>query len=175
MRDNRCDHHQTPLQGQDQKQSQRRNRSQRQSAKSSSLSRLSFNLGVVLFYFLAMKMNAMVFGLDFVVFDEDVFLSVEETRQYFFNASIVSFGCLSFIALAVGKATKSEKIYGVTYFASLVMSALRYNNSEQQEWFWLYDLDIVMQYGITASLCTVAAIQICQLLRFCYAYVVRCY
>lgn len=123
---------------------------------------------VCAYYFGALYFNSYVFSLDYSADGGGVALSHVQWEMYFFNACIVALSGLVFIAFMPGRATAGEKIYSVTYFVSLVMSALLYDDFTNGWWF-LNELDMVMQYGITAVLGLTSGWYLCRLLRFCYA------
>ena len=141
-------------------------------ARKSPLKRYCWYLIVCAYYFCALYVNEEIFGLNHKAFDESVYLSTDDWRMYFFNASVIALSCLTFIAFMPRQASRGEKAYSVIYFVSLVLSALSYDDATNMEWWWLDEIDIVMQYWITAALSLLSGWYLCRLLRFCYAYLV---
>lgn len=127
---------------------------------------------VCFYYFCANYANAYLYGMGFSADESSIILSIHDWEAYFFNASVIGLTCLCMIAFMPGAANKVEKIYSVTFFISLVLSALSYDDATTMEWWWLDDLDIAMQYGMTAVLVLLTGWNLCRLLRFCYAYLV---
>lgn len=137
----------------------------------SQLKRNLWCLIVCAYYFGALYFNESLYSLNHSAYNPEVILTKSEWENYFFNACLIAISCLAFIALTPGAATRGEKAYCVTYFLSLVMSALMYDDASNG-WWWLNELDIAMQYGITAVLILITGLYLCRLLRFCCAYLV---
>ena len=170
----KCDHVQV---SQVQRQShtpqrQRRSQTERSQLRHERPSRDLWCAVVCLYYFCANYANAYLYGMGFSADESSILLSINDWKAYFFNASVIGLTCLCMIAFMPGAANKVEKAYSVTFFVSLVLSALSYDDATTMEWWWLDDLDIAMQYGITAVLGFLTGWNLCRLLRFCYAYLV---
>jgi hypothetical protein len=133
--------------------------------------RESWCLLVCVYYFGALYFNSYIYSLDYSADGGGAALTSGQWESYFFNACLIALSGLVFIAFMPDRATTGEKIYSVAYFVSLAMSALLYDDFTNGWWF-LNDLDIVMQYGITAVLGITSGWYLCRLLRFCYAYLV---
>lgn len=162
----------TPLKSSQARRSQQlRQRINERKAKVKPPNRELWCLLVCAYYFGALYFNSYIFSLDYSADGGGVLLSHGQWEMYFFNACIVALSGLVFIAFMPGRATIGEKIYSVTYFISLVMSALLYDDFTNGWWF-LNELDIVMQYGMTVVLGLISGWYLCRLLRFCYAYLV---
>ena len=171
---NKCDHAQV---SQVQRQShtpqkQKRNQTERSQLRREPLKRDLWCAVVCIYYFCANYYNAYLYGMSFSADEDSVLLSVYDWKSYFFNASVIGLTCLCMIAFMPGAASNVEKAYSVTFFVSLVLSALSYDDATTMEWWWLDELDIAMQYGITAMLVLLTGLNLCRLLRFCYAYLV---
>ena len=145
-----------------QKESQRQE-SQQKERQQSALVDASLLL-IIFYYFTALCINAELYNINHTALDEDTLLSLLDWRQYFFNAGVIALSCLAFIAAIPGKVTAVEKLLSLTFFASIAMSALKYD-MHGNGLSMIDKLDVIAQEGITAILSILSAYLICRLLR----------
>ena len=145
-----------------QKESQRQE-NQQQESQPSALVDASLLL-IIFYYFAALCINAELYNINHTALDEETLLSLLDWRQYFFNAGVIALSSLAFVAAIPGRVTAVEKLLSLTFFASITMSALKYdmhgNGTSMVD-----KLDIIAQEGITAILSVLGAFLICRLLR----------
>ena len=124
----------------------------------------SILLLIIFYYFAALCINAELYNINHTALDEETLLSLLDWRQYFFNAGVIALSSLAFVAAIPGRVTAVEKLLSLTFFASITMSALKYdmhgNGTSMVD-----KLDIIAQEGITAILSVLGAFLICRLLR----------
>ncbi len=145
-----------------QKESQRQE-SQQQESQPSALVDASLLL-IIFYYFAALCINAELYNINQVIYDKETLLNEMDWRQYFFNAGIIALSSLAFIAAIPGRVTALEKLLSITFFASITMSALKYDSYRNGVWI-LNTIDAIAQEGITAIMSVLGAFLICRLLR----------